>query len=35
MARLIDDIVTEAKELGIETATPEEIQKLKDRWKNV
>lgn len=33
MARLIDGIVSEAKELGIETATPDEIAKMKEEWK--
>ena len=32
MARLIDWIVYEAKELGIETATPNEIAELKSLW---
>ena len=33
MSRLVDWIVEEAKELGIETATPEEIAKMKDLWR--
>lgn len=33
MARLIDGIVEEAKELGIDTRTPEEISRLKQEWK--
>ena len=33
MSRLIDGIVTEAKELGIETATPAEISRMKEEWK--
>lgn len=33
MARLIDYIVSEAKELGIQTETPEEIERLKGLWK--
>jgi len=33
MSRLIDGIVSEAKDLGIETATPEELSRLKDEWK--
>jgi hypothetical protein len=33
MSRLIDGIVGEAKELNIETATPNEIAKLKQDWK--
>lgn len=32
MAVLIDGIVSEAKELGIETMTPDELEKLKVRW---
>lgn len=32
MSRLVDSIVEEAKELGIETATPQEIERLKDTW---
>lgn len=32
MARLIDGAIYEAKELGIETATPEELQRLKEAW---
>jgi len=32
MAILIDGIVSEAKELGIDTRTPEEIEKLKALW---
>jgi hypothetical protein len=32
MAILIDGIVSEAKELGIETMTPKELQELKDSW---
>jgi hypothetical protein len=33
MARLIDYIVSEAKEQGIETLTPNEIERLKNAWK--
>ena len=33
MARLIDGAVSEAKELGIETLTPEEIERMKQQWK--
>lgn len=33
MRRLIDYVVDEAKELGIETMTPNEIEKLKQLWK--
>lgn len=29
---LLDEIITEAKELGIETATPEEIEKMKQQY---
>ena len=32
MARLIDSVVTDAKELEIETRTPEEIELMKQRW---
>ena len=32
MARLIDGTVSEAKELGIETMTPEQIERLKKTW---
>lgn len=32
MANFIDYVVYEAKQLGIETKTPEEIQWLKDTW---
>lgn len=34
MARFIDAVVEEAKELGIETATPEEIERMKSLWGN-
>lgn len=34
MSILIDGIVSEAKELGIETMTPDEIEQLKRRWEN-
>lgn len=33
MSRLIDDIVTDAKELGIETKTPNELSLLKSEWR--
>lgn len=33
MSRLIDGTVEEAKELGIETMTPDEIERLKAAWK--
>lgn len=32
MSKFIDEIVFECKELGIETMTPEELQRLKDAW---
>lgn len=32
MARLIDGTITEAKELGIETATPDELARMKAQW---
>lgn len=35
MAHLIDFIVREAKELGIETLTPSEIMQLEEAWKNI
>ena len=35
MSDLIDGTVEEAKSLGIETATPEEIERMKLLWKNV
>lgn len=33
MSILIDGIVSEAKELGIETMTPKELESLKESWK--
>lgn len=33
MARLIDGTVSEAKELGIETLTPDELERMKASWK--
>lgn len=33
MSRLIDGTVSEAKELGIETMTPVEIERMKQLWK--
>ncbi len=33
MSRLIDYVVNEAKNIGIETETPEEIDKMKSLWK--
>lgn len=32
MARLIDGTISEAQELGIETATPEEVARMKAQW---
>ena len=32
MARFIDEIVEEAKALGIETATPDELEEMKAKW---
>lgn len=32
MAKLIDGIVTECKELGIETLPPDEIRRMKEQW---
>lgn len=33
MARLIDIVVDECKEQGIETMTPEELARLTEEWK--
>lgn len=33
MAILIDGIISEAKEMGIETLPPEEVERMKERWK--
>lgn len=33
MARLIDGTVSEAKDLGIETLTPDELERMKQQWK--
>ena len=33
MSRLIDGVVQDAKQLGIETATPEELSLMKEEWK--
>lgn len=33
MSRLIDGTVHEAKELGIETMTPDELMRMKEQWK--
>lgn len=32
MAKLIDGVIEEAKALGIETATPEELARMKEEW---
>ena len=32
MAVLLDGIVTECKEMGIETATPNELERMKEQW---
>lgn len=32
MAKFIDAVIQEAKELGIETATPDEIERIKQQW---
>lgn len=32
MARLIDGTIKEAKQLGIETATPEELRRMQEQW---
>lgn len=34
MSRLIDMVVDECKDHGIETLTPMELERLKDRWSN-
>jgi len=34
MSRLIDYIVEQAKDLGIETATPDELERIKTEWGN-
>jgi hypothetical protein len=33
MSRLIDYIVEEAKDLGIETMTPDDVARMKASWK--
>jgi hypothetical protein len=33
MSRLIDGTVNEAKELGIETLTPAELERMKASWR--
>jgi len=35
MAHFIDCVVQEAKELGIETLTPAELERMKAEWRNV
>lgn len=35
MAKFIDAIIQEAKELDIETATPDEIERMKAAWGNI
>ena len=35
MAGFIDGIISECKELGIDTDTPEQIERFKERWKNL
>ena len=32
MAILIDGVISEAKEMGIETMTPQELERLKKSW---
>lgn len=32
MSKLIDGTVSEAKDLGIETLTPNQIREMKERW---
>lgn len=32
MSRLIDNVIHEAQGLGIETATPDEVERLKQQW---
>lgn len=34
MSRLIDNVVQEAKQLNIETLTPDELERMKSAWKN-
>lgn len=34
MAHFIDMVVQEAKELGIETLTPDELERMKNAWQN-
>lgn len=33
MSIFLDGVVQEAKELGIETLTPQELSRLKEEWK--
>jgi hypothetical protein len=35
MAKFIDGVVEEAKQLGIETKTPDEIAQLKSLWESI
>lgn len=35
MSQFIDMLVQEAKELGIETLTPDELERMKQSWRNV
>ena len=32
MSRLIDGVVTECRELGIETLPPDELKRMKEQW---
>ena len=32
MSRFIDGVISECKELGIQTMTPDEIEELKQKW---
>lgn len=34
MAKLIDGVVSECKELEIETLPPHELERLKEEWSN-
>jgi hypothetical protein len=35
MARFIEEIITEAKELGIQTETPDKIAEMMSLWSSV
>ncbi len=35
MSVLIDGVIQEARDLGIDTDTPEQIRQFKERWKNI